>query len=615
MSQTKQYSFSKFPLYANETPIFRQQPNSLFIPYGKQNDYPDYLSYLFNNSGIHAAIIKGKASYIFGKGFKIKADWKGDKKKLQQTLDNINSYQTADELARRKIFEKTLYGGSAYLVEWMQTGGIKSITLQPFNTIRTNDTKTEFYISTEWTREMSVKTKWKKSNGKLPEGTKIYQAFNPAKPRGKQILYLCDENPASDIYPLPEYVAGATPIETDIECNFFQLNNVKTGFAAGTMVTFFNGMADNDEEQREVEFAFKQKTSGSDNAGEILLNFQNPGSVPPEIKPLRSNDLDKQYEQLSKDTINKILYAHRVSNGLLFGVKTPGELGGGRSEFDLAWEHFCNTYVKPKQQEEEEDFNYLLKFMGFEGNPLELVVSDPIGLEVSAADVMAVLNLSEKRKLILEKYGIEPIEEIAPVAPPQPVDMSAHDFILERFMHLGESADNYDIITECFDLTDADNFAADSEELIASILKKDKKISVKELAKKAEISEKGVYKILDRLNRTNAIVTNYVERNGEVIIQTEAVQDTEGISIATKYRYWTREEPKLLDTSRDFCKRLIGAKRLYSRSDIDNMQNEAHTKGFNEDVWKYKGGWLTVKGIHVPQCRHYWQVVLTKKKK
>ena len=612
MSQVKQYSFSKFPLYANETPIFRQQPNSLYIPYGKQNDYPDYLSYLFNNSGIHAAIIKGKSSYIFGKGFKIRADWRGDKKKLEQTLKNINASQTADELTRRKIFERTLYGGAAYLVEWDAFGAIKSIKLQPFNTIRTNDLKTEFYISTEWTREMSIKTKWKKSNGKLPEGTKTYPAFNPLKAKGKQILYLCDENPASDIYPLPEYVAGATPIETDIECNFFQLNNVKTGFAAGTMVTFFNGTAENDEEQREIENAFKQKTSGSDNAGEILLNFQNPNTQPPEIKPLRSNELDKQYEQLSKDTINKILYAHRVSNGLLFGIKTPGELGGGRSEFDLAWEHFCNTYVNPKQQEEEEDFNYLLSFMGYADNPVELVVNDPIGLEITAADVMAALNMSEKRKLILEKYGIEPIEEA-----PAPVQMSAHDFILERFLHIGDSADNYEIVTECFDMTGDDKFSAESEELIASILKKDKKISIKELAKKAEISEKEVYKILERLNRTNAIVTNYVERNGEIIIETEAVQDTEGVALTTKYRYWTRETPKLLDTSRDFCKRLIGADRLYNRAEIDNMQNEAYTKGFNEDVWKYKGGWLTVKGtnIHVPQCRHYWQVVLTKKKK
>jgi len=614
------YSFSKFPLYANETPVFRQLPNQTWIPYGKQNDYPDYLSYLYNNSGIHAAIVKGKAAYIQGKGFAIKKDWKGDRKKLEATLKNINSYQTANELSKKKIFEKTLYGGAAYLVEWNKLGGLNYIKLQAFNTIRTNDDRTEFYVSKEWTRDMSVKYRWKKSIGKMPDDTITYPAFNPLKPKGKQILYLTDENPASDLYPLPEYIAGATPIETDIECNFFHLNNVKTGFSAGTMITFFNGNIDGQiQAQRDIERALKTKVSGTDNAGETLLNFQDPNTLPPEIKSLRSNELDKQYEQLSKDTINKILYAHRVSNGLLFGIKTPGELGGGRSEFDLAWEHFCNTYVKPKQQEEEEDMNYLLTFFGFEGEPLELIVLDPIGLEITAADVMATLNLSEKRKLILEKYGIEPIEEVAPQQPIQPNEFAAHDFILERLMQVGESADKFEIISECFEMHDHDEFSTESEELdkkITDYLKKNKKASVKEVAKVLEISEKQVYKILDRLNRNNSLLVKYVERGGEVVIETEAIQNPKEVSLQTKYRYWTRQEPKLLDTSRDFCKKLINANKLYTREEIDTMQNQAHTNGFNEDVWKYKGGWLTIKGtdIHVPQCRHYWQQVLVKKK-
>jgi hypothetical protein len=61
---------------------------------------------------------------------------------------------------------------------------------------------------------------------------------------------------------------------------------------------------------------------------------------------------------------------------------------------------------------------------------------------------------------------------------------------------------------------------------------------------------------------------------------------------------------------------MVGANKLYTRAEIDTLQNEAHTRGFNEDVWKYKGGWMTIKGtnIHVPQCRHYWQSVIVKKK-
>ena len=617
----KNYSFSKYPLYANETPVFRKQPNQVYIAYGKQNDYPDYLAYLFNNSGIHAAIIKGKATYIFGKGFKIREDWQGDKVALEQVLNSINASQTADELTKKKIFEKTLYGGSAYLVEWDVFGKLKSVKLQAFNTIRTNEDRSEFYISKEWTKEMSINTKWKKSNGKLPDDAITLPAFNPTEKKGKQILYLIEENPASDIYPLPEYGSGNTAIETDIECNFFQLNNIKTGFAAGTMVTFFNGTAANYEEQIEIEHAFKKKTSGTDNAGEILLNFQNPNTTAPDIKPLRSNDLDKQFEQLSKDTINKILYSHRVSNGLLFGIKTPGELGGNRSEFDLAWEHFSNTYVKPKQAEENEDMNYLLQYFGFYGNPVELVALDPIGLEITVADVMSVLTLEEKRKLIFEKLGmVEEVKAIPIEQAPQPSEFKAtDDHILAKFMQLGVSARKYQIVDVCYSYDEALKFAESKEDKVMKYLADNQKATISQIAEDLGMSKAQVYKTIELLGTQNKLIVKYTEVNGEIQARVQDIQSTEEVNtveLETKWRYTTNLTPKLLDTSREFCVDMINANRLYSREEIDLLQNEASTKGFNDNVFMYKGGWMTIKGTntHVPSCRHFWQSVIVKKK-
>ena len=656
MSQIKNYSFSKFPLYANETPIFRRQPNMVYVPYGKNNDYSDYLSYLYNNSGIHGAIIKGKATYIYGKGFKIKADWSGDKVALEKTLKSINNSQTADELARKKIFERTLYGGCAYLIEWDVFGAMKSVKLQPFNTIRTNVDKSEFYISKEWTREQSTNAKWKRSNGRLPEDTVTLKAFDPLKRQGKQILYLIDDNPASDIYPLPEYNSGATPIETDIECNFFQLNNVKTGFSAGTMVTFFNGTAINDEEQVEIEHAFKSKASGTDNAGEILLNFQNPNTTPPEISPLRSNDLDKQYEQLSKDTINKILYSHRVSNGLLFGIKTPGELGGGRSEFDLSWEHFSNTYVKPKQQEEEEDMNYILSLYGYIGNPVELTTLDPIGIELTSEVISRTIDADSFADMVYMRLGIEKpnlvkkddiltIINSNPIIAPKILEIltpneirsfinlpaiiggdvlktsfeTQEDFILNEFLKIGESADNYEIVKSCFVYSDSDNFAKEDDQRLLDEIKKGKSYKISDLAKKLKISESELYKSLERLNKANILQVKYTEVKGEISITPEDIQEppSQEVGLETKWRYTTNLSPKLLDTSREFCVKMIGANKLYTRAEIDNLQNDAHTNGYNEDVWKYKGGWQTIKGTvtHIPSCRHFFESVLVSKKK
>lgn len=610
--------FSKFPLYSNETPVYRKKPNQVFVGYGKYNDYPDYLAYLYNNSGIHNAIVKGKSAYVFGKGWQIKKEWVGNRVQLETVLKNINSKQTADELTKKKIFEKTLYGGAAYLIEWGPFGKPLSIKLQPFNTVRTNLDKTEFYISKEWTREMSAKSVYRRGINNTPPDMVTLPAFDLQKRVGKQILYLIDENPASDIYPLPEYEAGKTSIETDIECGFFHLNNVKTGFAAGTMVTFFNGVQENEQAQAQFEQDFKGKATGSDNGGEVLLNFQMPGSTAPEIKPLRSNELDKQYEQLAKDVMTKTLVAHRVSNPLLFGIVPPSGFSDNGNTMEKAWEHFCNTYVTPKQEEEEEDMNYLLTLYGIQGNPMELTVLDPVGIELSTETIMSVLNQSEKRRLVLERLGIEPIVEVLPPAVVPPINKAfakfTEDMILSKFINIGEDAELFEVVKEVGHYEEFTQ--AEDDEKIIKALKDNPKISVSSLAEKTGLSEDKIYKTLDRLNASNILAVKYIEKGGEVIIDVEDVNPPDkpsGVELLTKWKYAGPKDSK----NREFCKRMLNANRLYDRKEIEQLQNDAHTDGFNEDVWKYKGGWYhdPVRDVNVPQCRHYWQNIIVRRKK
>ena len=69
----------------------------------------------------------------------------------------------------------------------------------------------------------------------------------------------------------------------------------------------------------------------------------------------------------------------------------------------------------------------------------------------------------------------------------------------------------------------------------------------------------------------------------------------------------------IIPTSRDFCKRLVRLNRVYTRQDIDQI-----TAIVGYDVWKRRGGWMTVKNsspaIHVPYCRHIWQPQLLRRK-
>ena len=53
-----------------EQPKFEERKGKGYIEFGADNNYPQYLLGLYNESPKHGAIIRGKVNYIFGKGFK-----------------------------------------------------------------------------------------------------------------------------------------------------------------------------------------------------------------------------------------------------------------------------------------------------------------------------------------------------------------------------------------------------------------------------------------------------------------------------------------------------------------------------------------------------------------
>jgi hypothetical protein len=58
----------------------------------------------------------------------------------------------------------------------------------------------------------------------------------------------------------------------------------------------------------------------------------------PKVESIKPTDLDKQFDSLKTDVQDRIIRGHEVINGMLFGIKTEGQLGG-RSEIDLAWQN------------------------------------------------------------------------------------------------------------------------------------------------------------------------------------------------------------------------------------------------------------------------------------
>jgi hypothetical protein len=110
--------------------------------------------------------------------------------------------------------------------------------------------------------------------------------------------------------------------------------------------------------------------------------------------------------------------------------------------------------------------------------------------------------------------------------------------------------------------------------------------------------------------------------NSNIIISRELVQplsktvgnvkpQTTEILVRYSYGWKSGFSDADLGTSRPFFKDLIRAKKLYSRSDIEQISARL---GYS--VWDRAGGWWTMpSGEHSESCRHEWKTNIVTRKK
>ena len=103
---------------------------------------------------------------------------------------------------------------------------------------------------------------------------------------------------------------------------------------------------------------------------------------------------------------------------------------------------------------------------------------------------------------------------------------------------------------------------------------------------------------------------------GEKVAKSIDLPETE-----VKYKYQLRPDAPPLKAggeSRDFCRKMMAKKKLYSKKEIDLLRNDMKSSGIADvtDVWLSRGGWYRKPdtSTSVPYCRHIWKQVIVRKK-
>lgn len=568
--------FQRINFHDNKLPVFKENKAKGFVTFGADNQYPDFLIELFNKSPKHNAIVSAKASYVAGIGTEVYGQNTTDIAKAEAKLKNINAYETYEELKAKIAYDAELFNGFCVEVIWNKAKTAPAEYYHiPFKDVR-KGLEGDYIYCADWTDSKAEKIH--------------YVPYNPITRESKQLYYCQFYRPGQGEYPLPDYVGALKYIEVDTEISNYYLNSIKNGFTAQTHIQLFKGIP-TPEEARATARRFKENYQGTDNAGGLIIQYNDPTEKESVISNLQPSDFDKQFDLLNKTVQQEIFVAHKVNSPMLFGVRVEGQLGG-RTELIEAYEMFHHAYIEPRQQKIDDVFSYLLEPIA--QVQLETINKPPIGLDYQALFTAGIIDRNEARK----ELGFDEIEEEeAPVALSKQNPFGWDD---ERdlivFNKYGEKAEEFEEAK--FEFADA------IESAILNVLKENKGLQVGDIVNITKLDAKVVADTIAKLAKAE-LIKSYEDGLETTPKGLEEIKNLQ-TELVVRYQYGLAPGITgglLLDTSRKFCTDVVNSGRVYSREDINMMSAE-----LGYDVWKRRGEWYTnpTTGITTPQCRHIW---------
>ena len=366
-------------------------------------------------------------------------------------------------------------------------------------------------------------------------------------PKPIEILYVKPYEAGMYYYSTPDYQGGLQYAELEEEVSNYHLNNIMNGLAPSMLINFNNGVPD-EEKQTLVENKIKAKFSGSSNAGKFILAFNDDKESAADINPVQLSDAHNQYQFLSEESQKKIMISHRIVSPMLLGIKDSSGFGNNAEELETATVLMQNTVIIPFQELLTDAFDKILAFNNIS------------------------LNLYFKTLQPLQFVDLENVKDEETREQETGVKMSKVFNALEDF---GEDED-----LENWELIDERKVDYDTEDELDEELNKLNNPKLSLLSKVWNLATTGTA-------RPNA----KSEQDGE---------NEEGVQFKVRYQY---APLRASNNSREFCKKMVNAAKIYRKEDIQQMSQRAVNAGWGlngadtYDIWLYKGG---------GDCHHFW---------
>jgi hypothetical protein len=634
-----------------------------YIKYGENNDYPEYIVDLYNKSSKHSAIIKSKVHYITGNG------WSGQPD-AQAFIDKANRVESLNDLTRKVSLDVEIFGGAYLEIIWDLAGNLAEMWHCDYTKIRTNKDNTQYWYKEDWKDNKVKPDVIAAFNPKQPVGKQILyiKEYRPNIGIYGLPSYFAALNYIESDIEVSKHILGnaqtgfsASKLITlpNGEPNDEEKRNVdqrlrKTYSGADGkkyMIAFVNdisrkpvvddlGTSDLTKEDfsRVDELIQTNIFSGHQVTTPSIMGIAEAGKLG------SRTEMRDGYEIFKNTYVNaKQMHLESVFNMLAKLKNVTSEIKIIPTEpIGIEFSEQTIAAIAPKE--------WILEKIGIDTTkyaPADITAPQQ-GLSVNEhikglkgrewQNMQRIIREFTKGKINREQatamlktgYALSD-EEVNTWLGSEELDaqFAAQDFSV--FFEFGENKDAYNIWKSKKRFSDEADFYmfADINQLESDILD--------QIAKQKDITPEVLAEVLDEdVNTINTVLKDLEDRkilktsetkigkgiNSNIIVSRELVQplsktvgdvkpQTTEIMVRYSYGWKSGFDNTDLKNSRPFCKALIDASKLYSRSDIEMMSARL---GYS--VWDRAGGWWTMpSGEHSESCRHEWKTNIVTRKK
>lgn len=494
-------------------PKLEENRGKNWVQYGKDNYFYQYIIDRNNGSVTNSAINKAYTDLAYGRGL-----YARDASLKANQWASVISIIKHQEL-KKICADFQLFGeASMQIVKTADKKKVSGIYHIPKNLVIPSIENEDGEIESYW-----FSKNWKKLSTNPPVE---YPAFGTSND-GIEIYVIKPYTAGSNYFANPDYMAGLQYAKMEEEIANMCINSIQNGLSAGYVINVPDGQSLSPEEKDRLEQKIKEKLTGSSNTSKFVISFAEKGAEITVIPFPVNDNQHKQWEELTKESRQQIMTAHRVVSPMLVGIKDNTGLGNNAEELDRAEAQLMKRVIAPKQQ----------------------YITDAL------KDILSVNGIT------LDLY-FKPLTEVSSVA------LSAQD-------EKKNPVTNHDTTETNLDTTVADGLIdlgedepGDEWELVETVIVDN-------------------YETELRFASTGTAIPN-------------AKSAVDGKKFKSRYRYIG----ELNANSREFCRKMLAANKLYRLEDINKMSATVVNAGWGPhgadtyDIFLYKGG---------ANCKHAWQ--------